>query len=104
VTCAIDASVVDASVSVGDAGAGCQPMGPDAGFLACTESCATDVGVAAVCVAGRWECPRGAFSPTECPPCSSSPPAPPGCMCDPTNGMISCDHDAGAAAPDGRGG
>lgn len=105
VTCAYDAGATDASGGdAGDAGASCPSLGPDAGLVGCTESCGTDVGVPAVCTAGRWQCPRGAFSTALCPPCSLSPPPPPGCMCDPTSGVLACDRDAGAAASGGHGG
>lgn len=89
-----------------DGGAACPPSGADGGFFYCTYDCANDTGVppAALCVAGTWQCPTGAFKASLCPPTCIGPPAP-GCTCEPSTKVMTCQHDGGAdAAPGGHGG
>jgi hypothetical protein len=87
-----------------DAGTSCPAYGQDGGLqsLSCVYSCSSDTGVNAICVSGTWQCPAGAFSTKQCPRfCSLSPPPPPGCMCNPMNGILTCESDAGAGGHGG---
>ena len=103
ISCPVDASDgTDGGPDAGarvveDASTSCPPLSADGGRSTC--GCGSDTVSPPRCVAGAWTCPPGASGLQVCPPCSNELPPPPGCMCNPTNGAVTCAHDAGADAP-----
>jgi hypothetical protein len=89
---------IDRRLSASDAGID-RPVTSDAqscgdgGVFLCFLCSTDDVAKSAVCSGGVWTCPAGLTR--QCPPCSFLPPSF-GCTCNPSNGAITCPHDAAA--------
>jgi hypothetical protein len=90
-----------------DAGVLCPDNAPDGSVLYCVGNCSNDTALVSTCDGGVWSCPPGTVDIRTCGSSSRycSLPPPPGCMCNSTNGSLTCQHDGGTAtAPGGHGG
>jgi len=67
----------------------CLPSGKFSCRLCSTDDLSED----SICDHGTWVCPPGFL--TTCPPCTGAPPPPRNCTCNPSNGALTCTHDAG---------